>query len=153
MEIGRYYGASTLLLALAVGPRGQVTSIDIAPQGDEFLRAALHRYNLLDRVGLVVADANSVSLERALDFVFIDGDHSYTGARRDHNRWMPCLRPGGYLIHHDMAHTRPHATQWHSLARLRAEILDQQADQLELVREVGSLSVFRRLAADFVPLR
>src|SRR5690606_21982162 len=31
VEIGRRFGGGTVLLAAAVGPRGQVTSIDLAP--------------------------------------------------------------------------------------------------------------------------
>mgnify|MGYP005856555555 FL=1 len=149
VEIGRAFGASTILLALAVGHRGRIVSIDIAPQHDIHLRTVLERFGLDGRVDLIVDDANNVILDQQLDFVFIDGDHSYQGAKRDHNRWAKRVKPGGYIIHHDMANARPYATQWESLRRLREEILLHQKTQVELVEEVGSLSVFRRTGAEF----
>lgn len=149
VEIGRYHGASTVLLALTVGPEGRLLSIDIEPRNDESLRAVLRRYGLENRVELMVADANDVEIDHPLDFVFIDGDHRYEGARRDHNRWGRLVRPGGYVIHHDMANARPYATQWKDLARLRDDILGQQAVELELACEVGSMAVFRRTDAPF----
>lgn len=37
-----------------------------------------------------------------LDFVFIDGDHSFDGVRSDIIAWMPKLRSGGLLAGHDI---------------------------------------------------
>lgn len=53
-----------------------------------------------------------------VDFAFIDGDHPYEGSRRDHNRWVPQVRNGGYVIYHDMAKARHFATQVSDLLRL-----------------------------------
>jgi SAM-dependent methyltransferase len=38
-----------------------------------------------------------------LDFLFIDGDHSYEGVLRDFTDWTPLLKPGGYLAFHDVS--------------------------------------------------
>lgn len=38
------------------------------------------------------------------DFVFIDGDHSYEGVKRDIRLWKPKVKKGGYLIGHDYYH-------------------------------------------------
>jgi predicted O-methyltransferase YrrM len=119
---------------------------------DDALRQVLERAGLHDRVCLVVGDANEVQAEEAYDFAFIDGDHSYEGARRDHNRWGQRVRPGGYLIHHDMAKARRHASQWTDLARLRGEILSRQGATFKLVAEEGSLSVFQRTGHDWDPV-
>ena len=144
VEIGRFNGASTLLMGLAVGSEGKLTSIDIAPRDDVALTLRLLEFGLLRRVDLIVADANTVTIDPALDFVFIDGDHTYDGARKDHRRWTPLLKPGGFAFYHDMAHARPKATQVDDLKRLRQDIIDREADTIELVEEVGSISVFRR---------
>jgi hypothetical protein len=37
----------------------------------------------------------------ALDFVFIDGDHTEEGCRRDIEAWLPKVKPGGLLCGHD----------------------------------------------------
>jgi len=36
-----------------------------------------------------------------VDLVFVDGDHSYHGARGDIETWWPHLRPGGLMAIHD----------------------------------------------------
>ena len=71
-------------------------------------------------------------------------DHNFEDARRDHNKWGPLVRIGGYIIHHDMASQREFATQWQDLARLRKDILWRQRECLDLATEVGSMAVFRR---------
>jgi predicted O-methyltransferase YrrM len=152
-EIGRFHGGSTLLLAVAVGVEGKLLSIDLAPQGDELLNDMLRKLALQDRVELIIADANDVKTDDELDFVFIDADHSYEGARRDHNKWGSKVRTGGYIIHHDMAANRPYATQWDALKQLRSEILSRQSHTLTLIREVGSLSIFQRTQTPWHPIQ
>lgn len=43
---------------------------------------------------------------RKADLLFIDGDHSYAGVRRDYELWRDLVRPGGYVVLHDIV---PHA--------------------------------------------
>jgi predicted O-methyltransferase YrrM len=38
-----------------------------------------------------------------LDVLFIDGDHSYEGARRDFEDYGRLVRPGGIIAFHDIA--------------------------------------------------
>lgn len=47
----------------------------------------------LDRVAAAAAGP--------LDFVFIDGDHTYDGVRADWLAWSPLVRPGGVVAFHD----------------------------------------------------
>lgn len=44
---------------------------------------------------------NVVNLLPQLDFVFIDGDHSYEGVKIDLEKYVPKLKLGGLLIGHD----------------------------------------------------
>lgn len=37
-----------------------------------------------------------------LDFLFIDGDHSYAGAKADFELYGPLVRPGGLIAFHDL---------------------------------------------------
>lgn len=147
VEIGRYAGGSTLLIAAALSDAGGLlTSIDIAPQDDVQLHEVLTRLDLVDHVDLRVGDAAEVEWNEPLDFVFIDGDHSYQGAYRDHSRWGARVKVGGYIIHHDMGQARSHATGIPELMELRHDIEMHQAGELEVVEEAGSLVVFRRVS-------
>jgi len=152
IEIGRFNGGSTVLLAAAVGPNGRLISIDSEPQDDQALGVFLRQANLLDRVELVVADSGAFEHDDQVDFVFIDGDHSYEGAKRDHNKWGSKVRPGGFIIHHDMGKARLLATQWESLAKLKSEIIAAQTEELEIAHEAGSMIIFRRLSSPWKPV-
>lgn len=150
VEIGRFNGGSTFLLAAAVGEGGKLLSIDIAPKDDIALVHALTCAGIDDRVELVTADANRVAPDGDYAFAFIDGDHSYEGGRCDHNRWGRRVTPGGVIIHHDMSNNRRHSTQIASLARLREDIIRQQEGVVQLERETGSVAIFRRTDAPWI---
>lgn len=42
-------------------------------------------------------------LEGRCDFLFIDGDHSAAGVRRDFELYEPLVQPGGMIVLHDVA--------------------------------------------------
>ena len=44
--------------------------------------------------------------KRHWDYVYLDGDHSYQGVKRDFSRFWPKLRRGGYLAMHDIYVTK-----------------------------------------------
>jgi hypothetical protein len=44
--------------------------------------------------------------DESLDFVFIDGDHSYEGCKRDIEVWVPKVKVGGWIGGHDYGHPR-----------------------------------------------
>jgi predicted O-methyltransferase YrrM len=108
VELGRYRGGSTLLLAAAL-EHGVLHSYDIETrQGrpgadlDRDLMAALDRFDLSDRVRLHVEDSQTAApIESHVDVLFIDGDHSESGVRADFARWAPLVRVGGHVLFHD----------------------------------------------------
>ncbi|MBX2852613.1 MAG: class I SAM-dependent methyltransferase [Phycisphaeraceae bacterium] len=61
----------------------------------------------LSKFGEKVAQIRLDSVEAAaqinepLDFVYIDGDHSYAGIRADLEAWFPLVREGGIIAGHD----------------------------------------------------
>lgn len=152
VEVGRWNGGSTLLIAVALGPQGKLLSLDLMPQNDETLKPMLCKAGVAERVQLVVGDANKYECDETFDLAFIDGDHSYNGAAKDHNKWGAKVRVGGYIVHHDMSVARPLCTSRRALEQLRDDILRVQKNDLELVREAGSMVIFKRIAPSWTPL-
>lgn len=141
-EIGRFKGGSTLLLASAMPPDGELWSYDLhvklpgavhGPDLDRDLTAALGRYGLAERVHLVVGDSRaSQPPPRPCDLVFVDGDHSYEGTRADYDAWRDRIAPGGHLVFHDYAGATPHE----GVVRAVAEV-----DVAEFERRTGAGSL------------
>lgn len=50
--------------------------------------------------------AHSHIATHALDFIFIDADHSYQGVKADLFNWVPKVRRGGFVIGHDYNNPR-----------------------------------------------
>lgn len=59
------------------------------------LNANSHSRKTLDAV-------KSCLLERSLDLLFIDGDHSYEGVSTDFKLYSPLVRKGGIIVFHDI---------------------------------------------------
>lgn len=108
VEIGRYRGGSTVVMASAL-QEGTLHSYDLATrQGrdgrelDRRLGEVLERYGLADRVELHLADSRTATPpENPVDLLFVDGDHSEAGVRADFLHWSPRVRPGGNVLFHD----------------------------------------------------
>lgn len=143
-ELGRYKGGSTVMIAAAMAEGSELWSYDLhlhgddGPTGEELdreLTDALARLGIAGGVRLLVADTRTADQPPTpCDLVFLDGDHSYDGARADLNRWAPALRPGGHLLVHDAVDTGGWGTIHEGVVRLVAE-LDHDAG---FVREPGA---------------
>jgi len=62
-------------------------------------KAVLHR-GLSNDMAKEIAD-------RSLDWVYIDGDHTYKGAMDDLIHYAPKVKPGGHVLGHDYADHQP----------------------------------------------
>lgn len=124
LEIGTAYGGSLYLWTRAAAPEAQVISVDLPPwevdepwevvrqeqfrafgsagQSVELIRADSHDPDTLERVREALGG-------EPLDFLFVDGDHTHDGVRRDVADYGALLRPGGLMALHDI---HPHSEQW-----------------------------------------
>ena len=67
-----------------------------------------------------VAKAKEFLQNDAIDVLFIDGDHTYQGVKKDFELWSPLVRPGGLIFFHDIL---PHKTVEHcEVDKLWAEL-------------------------------
>jgi len=152
-EIGRFKGGSTLLLASALPEGAELWSYDLhvalradlsGPQLDSELRTALDRYRLAERVHLVVGDSRIAEPPpRPCALVFIDGDHTYEGARADYERWSELVSPGGDLLFHDAVDVGGYGNHYPGIARLVAE-LERDDARFERQPDAGSIAHFTR---------
>lgn len=71
---------------------------------------------------------------RAVDILFIDGDHSYDGARSDWTLYAPLVRAGGFVVFHDvMNESTPQVVQFWRDLRAEAQACGEQASVSEIV--------------------
>ena len=131
-EIGRFKGGSTVVFASALPGGVELWSYDfhVALRSDmpgealdAELRAALERFGLDGKVHLLVADSRTADPPPGeLELLFIDGDHSYDGAKADFDRWSAFVRPGGHVLLHDAVDTGGYGNVYPGVARLVGEI-------------------------------
>lgn len=130
MEIGTATGGTLFMLTRVATEDATIVSLDL-PQGpggggysekriplyDAFalpnqklhlLREDSHRPDALEHVKNAFA-------EKTIDFLFIDGDHSYEGVRQDFEMYSPLVTPGGYIGFHDISYIDDVARFWNEV--------------------------------------
>jgi predicted O-methyltransferase YrrM len=98
LEIGTLAGYSTIWLARALPPDGQLVTLEFSPKHAEVARRNLERAGLSDRVEIRVGPAldNLPDLRGPFDFVFIDADKESNPAYFD---WaLKLARPGSLIV-------------------------------------------------------
>ncbi|NOR90110.1 MAG: hypothetical protein GQ524_07625 [Anaerolineales bacterium] len=97
-------GAGTSALALLEGhSQLRVVSVDYDPLRLRDERTAVYDAGFNGRLAQICNDSADEGLSWTLpvDFVFIDGDHSYDHVKADVQAWLPHIREGGILCGHD----------------------------------------------------
>lgn len=117
MEIGTAKGGALYLWLQAAHDHATVISIDLP--GGEFgggypsCRRPFYQSFKKPRQTLHLLQADShhpSTLQKVkqqiktqpLDFLFIDGDHTYEGVKQDFEMYSPLVRPGGLIAFHDI---------------------------------------------------
>jgi predicted O-methyltransferase YrrM len=127
-EIGTASGGTLFMLTQVAAPDATIVSVDLPGGrfggessflGQRYPRWRARLYGGFGRDGqnihVIRADSHDVStveavqsrLESKLDFLFIDGDHSYEGVRRDFELYSPFVREGGFVAFHDIVPSGP----------------------------------------------
>ena len=117
LEIGTGRGGTLFLLASTATDDALFVSIDL-PEGafgggyrvrrGKLYRAFARRGQRIALLRRDSHDLETVRLVRRLlagrpvDLLFIDGDHTYEGVRRDYASYSPLVRPGGLVAIHDI---------------------------------------------------
>ncbi len=114
IEIGRYYGRSTIALGQGVksSKLGKVVSIDpfSAPDIQERIKAhcVSHFVELWDQTSRSGFERwRQERGKHKIGMLFIDGDHRYPAVIQDIEMWSSVLMPGGIIALHDYYETQP----------------------------------------------
>lgn len=148
VEIGCFEGKTTA--AFGSNTSGKVFSIDPFIKG----RAGIAYGFWIARLVLLREKIRNVHLIRGfsfevaqwfaepIDFLFIDADHSYEGAKKDWNDWFPKLTIGGLVALHDCKKA-PNSSA--DLGTMRFYTYDlAMMSGIEEVGAADSLVIFRR---------
>jgi predicted O-methyltransferase YrrM len=107
VEIGTFMGVTAAELAKAL-PQGAVLfCVDPYFDGQSIQSIAvrhLARQGQAGKVSMIQATAKDAltNLPSQVDFIFVDGDHSYEGLKEDWEIVKRILRPGGIAAFHDV---------------------------------------------------
>ncbi len=120
LEVGTDKGGTFFLLARVATPDALLLSLDL-PVGQKSAypawREPLYRgfRREQQRVELVRQDSHDLHTRekirellggRKLDLLFIDGDHSYDGVKKDFETYSPLVAGGGMIAFHDIVNRR-----------------------------------------------
>lgn len=144
LEIGTAHGGTLFALTHAAGDDAILVSVDLPREGYRRTRAPLYRSFARERqqVRLVRADSHRTETveavrsaldARPVDFLLIDGDHSYDGVRRDYELYTPLVREGGLIAFHDIVEGAPENVG--GVPRFWREVRALAADTEELVED------------------
>jgi predicted O-methyltransferase YrrM len=129
IEIGTANGGTLFMLTQLAAPNATIVSVDL-PGGrlggaSSSLRHAYPRWRTRlyrgfardgQSVHVIRADSHQVATvedvrrrlpEGKVDFLFIDGDHSYEGVSRDFELYSPLVAEAGLVAFHDILPSRP----------------------------------------------
>jgi predicted O-methyltransferase YrrM len=118
LEIGTAKGGTLFIWTRVSDPSARIVSVDL-PGGrfgggySRFRSSIYRRFGFPQQnIHLLRGDSHSLeTLERVkrlfggqpIDFLFIDGDHTYQGVRHDWQAYAGLVRPGGMIAFHDVA--------------------------------------------------
>lgn len=107
VEIGTFMGVTAAELAKALRQDAVLFCVDPYFDGQSVRAIAvrhLARLGLLGKVRMIQSTAKDalLSLPPQVDFIFVDGDHSYEGLKEDWQIVRHILRAGGIAAFHDV---------------------------------------------------
>ena len=119
LEIGTHNGGTLFPFTRLSRPNADIISLDLphAEFGggyEPWKRELYQNFAVSGRtLHLLQADSHEQATYKSvqdllganqLDFLFIDGDHTYEGVKKDFEMYSPLVRAGGFVAFHDIIH-------------------------------------------------
>lgn len=112
LEIGTADGGTLFLFSKIVEDNGKIITIDLPngyPRWREILYKSFSEKN--KKIFIIKSDSHDIKTYESvkkilngekLDFVFIDGDHSYKSVKKDFETYVKLVKKGGLVAFHDI---------------------------------------------------
>jgi predicted O-methyltransferase YrrM len=154
-EVGVWHGVTTCRLRKAMSADGVLYAIDPYPVGrlgfstqrmiarGEVSRIVNGSVVWLRQTGVQAASSAEIAAAGPVDFLFIDGDHSYEGIRDDWTAWRSRIAPDGIVGLHDSRSTPQRTIDDAGSVRFTNEVI-RRDESFEVADVVDSLTVMRR---------
>jgi hypothetical protein len=154
-EIGVYQAVTTCRLRQAMAPDGVLLAVDPFAPGrlgfsydrviarGETRKIANGQVRWLRMTGKEAAQDKAVDELGGVDFIFIDGNHSYEGLRDDWEGWSPRVVSGGIVALHDSRSYDGHDIESAGSVKFTREVITRDP-RFQVVDTVDSLTVLRR---------
>ena len=98
LEIGTFTGYSAICMAQGLKPGGQLITMDVNPEMEDFALPFFEEAGLKDMIHMLIGDATKIieKLKGPFDLVFIDADkENYVNY---FDQVFPKVSPGGYIL-------------------------------------------------------
>lgn len=155
VEIGVWHGVTTKVLRNTMAPDGILLGVDPYPKGRfgfsvqrviahrEVARIPKGKVEWHRLTGIEAAQLYAANGGEPVDFIFIDGDHSYEGLQGDWEAWNPLIAPNGIVALHDSCSSAERQIEdAGSVIFTRETIL--QDPRFKLVETVDTLTILSR---------
>ncbi len=158
VEIGSWHGVTTKLLRSVMNSNGSLYAIDPYFPGrlgfstQKYI--AHHEVNLVKNGEIIWVQMTGIQagmnlrekLMNQVDFIFIDGDHSYEGIKADWETWTPELvKIGGIIALHDSRSSSKRQIDDAGSVIFTNEVV-RPDKRFMILDEVDSLTVLKKIA-------
>ena len=125
LEIGTAGGGTLYLFTRIIDPEATIISVDLpgGSYGGGYSEWKIPLYQSFTKKGqkikLLRADSHNpktfklvktVLADKKVDFLFVDGDHTYEGVKRDFNIYSSLVKEGGIIAFHDIVEHDPRSS-------------------------------------------
>jgi predicted O-methyltransferase YrrM len=116
VEIGTSWGFGATHFALG-NPEGWVYTIELHQEFRDIFKSSTY-YQEISNVE-IIPDSSSNAVHRfgenSIELLFIDGNHTYEGAKEDYNNYFPKVREGGIILIDDIDFTDDMRRFWEEI--------------------------------------
>jgi len=142
VEIGTKFGgtfkiwnevtnAKTISIDFVNGIHGGVTRDDVNNRNEYFINLYGSRCNFIEgdsHQDLTYDLLVNVLKGQKIDFLFIDGDHTYEGVKQDYEMYKELVSDNGYIAFHDINDTQRHRDRNVYVGKLWNELIGEKIE-------------------------